>query len=601
MDQVKAMSLAKQIGECFKRSLIAIPLVHKYPHQGITQRSGLRAATLEFDTAAFPNIEYIAGTRMSIYPPNSASDVEHIMSKLTDDFVHSDYPASRAQSPANATLATTNKRQKTVSVFEPVVKFGLKQSLAHLFDLTSAPTPEVLRVLSEFAKSRVQRELLLEASKSAEAYEKWLTGSSGELRTLRHVLDEFCGQVSARALLSVLPLQSARQYSVSSIKSTKRFRTEIIVVQHKFSAAQIAAKLQLTKEAAAGPLSPLASPASQQSAVAKPLESMHESRGSKRSLNSLRSLAVQAASPISMHQVKRVPSFSGPLISRYASSASSFNKRASHQQHQQHQHPQQAAHTRQSSQKPFNGLCSTYLLNLEPNKDYVICEFVENPRFTLKGNRERPILMIGQDIGVVAFRAFWQQRSLEFDRAQVFYTLFKDLAPKKFGEMHLVTLGGSRVRVEELFWREINAMLASKILASSATVNRASLLQLLHDATATSGSPSSATNTSDSPRILEIKSKDLHELGLKMARLLTEANGCVYTCCDPHLTQAIELLLIESLASLLQVGRDKAAALLPRWKGRRPATDANMQKFVFTLENNFERAQIVHEVYDSSI
>lgn len=93
---------------------------------------------------------------------------------------------------------------------------------------------------------------------------------------------------------------------------------------------------------------------------------------------------------------------------------------------------------------------SNYLLDLRPGHDYVICEFVENPRFTLKGNRERPIMMIGQDIGLVAYRAFWQQRHYEHDRAQTFYKLFKDLAPKKFGEMHLVRIVGSRHKLEDL-------------------------------------------------------------------------------------------------------------------------------------------------------
>lgn len=641
----KYANLSQQLSFCFKRTLIAIPLVHRYPHQSLLKRAGLGAATLEFDTAAYPNIEYIAGTRMSVYPANRSEDVDRIMSKLVNDLPRSSgkrssigsstgahSPATKKQKPSNnqqqANFKDTpnpKKGENSESVSEQVNIFiknydkdGLKQCLTRLFDISGPPQVQVLRLIAEHAKSPVQRELLMDACKNTETWERWICNNE-HLCTLRSILDEFSnGQVPALSLLSVLPYIQPRQYSISSIKSTKRFRTEILVAQHKFDASQIANSFQQNhyRETHA-PVSPVTPSVGLESKIN---QRQVKDRTSK-SLRSLRSVVFPA---ISTHQVKRVTSFSGPLVNRYASSTAgkkaSGGKKVKQQTSPLHYSKQvsrsktkvssitsveNAPNAQKVDTKPFDGLCSNYLLNLKPGSDYVICEFIENPRFTLKGNRERPIMMIGQDIGVVAFRAFWQQRSLEFDRAQVFYTLFKDLSPKKFGEMNFVAITGGRCKIEELFRKEIVSMQTSKILTSSTNVDSKLLINLLNDAAAASNNPKDThhdqqhqTQTSGG-RSVKITSKELLDLGMRMAKLLAEANGCLYTCCDSQITQAIELLLIESLASLMQKTRDELVELLPRWKGGPPPTTDN--HVFFKLENSYEKSQIVQEIYDSSI
>ena len=77
------------LSDFFRRDLIAIPVVKKYPHAAVEQRCGLKAATLELDTAAYPNIEYVAGTRLSVYPVNPSNHVQAVLEHLQDDLSNS--------------------------------------------------------------------------------------------------------------------------------------------------------------------------------------------------------------------------------------------------------------------------------------------------------------------------------------------------------------------------------------------------------------------------------------------------------------------------------------------------------------------------------
>jgi len=595
MDQAKTKEFVKSLSEFFKRDLISIPLIKKYPHQQFSQRCGLRAATLEFDTAAYPNIEYIAGNRLSVYPMNLVEHVNTIMKYLVDDLGPNQHLVYK---PAQ-------KRPKTNDPWSNFVNLNgrdsLKLALLYLYDINTAPSRNLLRILAECCRSKEHKSKLVAICKSEESWETWICQS---LRTLKSTFDEFssCSNLSAKSLLSELAPQQPRQYSISSIKSSKRFRTEIIVFQHKFTSKEIAVSLQNIKERDKIQVldGNTRSPGSNQ-----PRHVNHnESSGGVTSMRSLRSMAAYTTSPISSQQVRKVPSFSGPLMSMYANSSlnQATSKRSSLSQFsfqgtstQSSRKANQVARSNSAgNEKQYEGLCSTYLLNLNSN-DYIVCEFVENPRFTLKGNRERPIMMIGQDVGVIAFRPFWQQRALEHDRAQVFYTLFKDLSPKKFGDMQLFCLTGNKCRVEDLFRRELNSATTNKIISSANYINKAHLNTLLEGATLGSQSGlSTATKLN--------VSKELVDLGNRIHKLLVDNNGCLYTCCDARMTQAIEILTVESVARNSTIPREEIMALLPQWKGRRTGNQSVLNnKFLFTLENPFERAQIVQEIYESSI
>lgn len=714
--QPKTREFVKSLGQFFKRDLISIPLIKKYPHQLIGQRCGLKAATLELDTAAYPNIEYIAGNRLSVYPVNPIEHVNVVMKHVIDDISplisasQQQQQQQQRQQVGSATTTGSNQQatrpkvkrqqqqqpqsqQPKIKMSEPWAQFvlangkdSIRLALAYLYDITTAPSRDLLRLMAESCHNREHKSKLIAISKSDDSWERWILQS---LRTLKSTLEEFSScSISAKSLFSELHLQQPRQYSISNIKSYMRFRTEIIVVQHKFNQKHMATSMQVIKERermqqieAMG--SPGGVPRSPQAGIIGPLK-MHPTtlhvhhedndndngnndknsssttaapaggisgHRSLRSVRSLRPMTAFGTSPISSQQVKRVPSYSGPLMSMYAMSSmnSSVKSRLSSGSLKGKSLTNAAAATAASRQLssaaekaaasagsnsdsktssasaaaaslPYEGLCSNYLLNLRAN-DFIVCEFVENPRFTLKGNRERPIMMIGQDVGVFAFRTFWQQRILEHDRAQVFYTLFKDLSPKKFGDMQLVCLSGNKCKFEDLFKREIASTITHKILSSVTYIQRANLHTLL-DSAATNSSllstsneyPTSVTtlttvaaaanannaNTTANMK-LPIEAKELIELGNRIYKLLFESNGCIYTCCDPQMTQAIEILLVESIVrNNSSLARDKIMALLPKWKGRRlnekPVTST---KFLFTLENPFERAQIVQEIYDS--
>lgn len=633
--QPKSQEFVKNLSEFFKRDLISIPLIKKYPHQLFNQRCGIKASTLELDTSAYPNIEYIAGNRLSVYPVNPHDHVESILKHLIDDI-----------SGTPGTSNGTANIKKRIKLSDPWAKFvqlngrdSVRMALSYLYDITTAPSRELVRVMAEYCSNKEHKVRLIAISKTDESWEKWICQS---LRTLKSTLDEFSSCcISAKSLFSELTLQQPRQYSISSIKSNKRFRTEIIVFQHKFTTKQIAYSLQQIKEREYSirdqqdsnnqtPKSPMPIGSTGTLQVhPTTVHINHDDTGSHRSTSSVRSLrnvVPYGLSPISTQQVKKVPAYSGPLMSLYASSSKIGSKGVqsginSYRQSQislqgKELIPQQAAKAIKSStnslvsgsqEKQYDGLCSSYLLSLNVN-DYIVCEFVENPRFTLKGNRERPIMMIGQDVGVIAYRPFWQQRALEHDRAQIFYTLFKDLSPKKFGDMQLVCITGNRCKIEDLFKREINATITNKIISSVSYVNKSHLLNILDSAAAGSESGRLADAKQQQQQAdnngqnkVPIESKELVDLGKRISKLLIENNGCLYTCCDPQMTQAIEILTVESITRNHGMAKDRVMALLPTLKGRKVNDKDNNNKFLFTLENPFEKAQIVQEVYDSSI
>lgn len=641
--QPKSKEFLKSLGDFFKRDLISMPLVKKYPHTMVARNCGRRLATLEFDTSAYPNIEYIAGDRLSVYPANPADHVSFIMKHLIDDV-----GPSKPMSPLLSVTSSdehqqARKKSKSSSVQNNWARFvqlngkdSLRLALIHLYDITTAPSRDLLRIMAENCSNKEHKAKLISLSKTDELWETWICSG---LRNIKTTFEEFSScKMSAKTLLSELILQQPRQYSLSSIKASKRFRTEIIVVGHQFSTTDISKNLQNIKEhdnlSMAANIKSSKSPASGIKHVNYvPQPSGSSLRLISTSLRSLRMADFDSASPISSQQVRRVPDYSGPLISLYAGSTlegaestkSSNSLRGAKssvrsllvQSNLDAANRQSAA----SSGKLFEGLCSNYLLGMGQN-EHVICEFVENPRFTLKGNRERPIMMIGQDVGMFAYRAFWQQRAVEQDRAQLFYTLFKDLSPKKFGDMQLVCVTGNRCKLEDLFKREISNNLRSKVLSSAVSVNRDHLLALLDSAatssqaSGTSSSLGAANATDRHSTRLPIESRELLELGQRMAKLLVENNGCLYTCCDPQMTQALEILAVESVSKLGGLPRKKVMALLPKWKGRKsgetnlrqpqkPSTPegsaSNSNSFLFTLENPFERAQIVQEIYDPSV
>lgn len=597
--------MVKCLGSFFKRGLITIPLTRKHQHQQFQQRSGLQAATLELDTGAYPNIEFVAGSRLSVYPPNPADHVQAILKHLVDD-VSPVKSSSGTRSPRSATghqqhgpspasndnANDSSSRRLSELSNESWAKFiqlngreSLRLALTHLYDIMTPPSRDLLRLMADFCGQNQQHRNRLQAiCKSDESWEKWICATR---RTIRSTLEEFESvRLPAWPFLKELSLQQPRQYSISSIKSTKRFRVEIIVFEHRFSARQIGLNLQNVREreklSEAEPSLAAMATASGAEAGQKSISSGQKSSSKLSSMRSIRSISTFAASPISTHQLKVVPTYSGPLMSSYAASVTSaigpardepipLGAAASRKQQSASRSPTPAETS--NSLTSFGGLCSRYLLELKP-QDQVLCEFIENPLFTLKGNRERPIMMIGQDVGVVAFRAFWQQRGLEHDRAQIFYSLFKDLSPKKFGDMQLVCVTGSRCKVEDLFKREIDWAVSSKILASAQYIQKNHINGLIEQ-------PNQMHPTVSS-------------LGQRIYKLLVGMNGCLYTCCDPQVSQAIEILIVESCSK--HMSRQQAVSLLPKWKGRQQRVSSTGN-----IENHYEHVQIVQEIYDFSI
>lgn len=460
---------------------------------------------------------------MTVYPVNSKEVVSSICCKIVDDIV-------KDKIQPNSIWAKSFMRGEC----------NVRFALSHYFDITSAPSRDLLKLIMDSCSSKEHKQRLRQILDDPKQYTQWLSSS---LRTLKTTLDEFSSAViSARLLFNELPPMQPRQYSISVIKSSKRFKTEIVVIQHKFSLINInspsAIELAAKAAGAVSTFNPVTSTTSGRSVV------LAEKSPSDKSANS-----------------KVLGGNSSAIHGQGSTLFGQFDCQ-------------------------YNGLCSTYLINL-PINEHVICEFVENPRFTLKGNRERPTIMLGQDTGLLAFRTFWQQRNLEFDRAQIFYTMFKDLSPKHFGDMMIIIVTGGKTRLEELFKREIAKMVSNKVISQSLYVSKQSLL--LYALSAVTGQ----TNQIVEPNI----QKELDHLGLNLAKMLIEKNGTLYTCCDEAISEAIEKLTIDSIVKHHNYTKERANALVQKMKGK-AHKDVMNTKFLFQLQNSHEKSQYIQEVYE---
>ncbi|KAM9076811.1 nitric oxide synthase 3 isoform 2-T2 [Megaptera novaeangliae] len=183
--------------------------------ENLQSSKSTRATILvRLDTGGQEGLQYQPGDHIGICPPNRPGLVEALMSRVED-------PPPPTESVAVEQLEKGSPGGPPPGwVRDPrLPPCTLRQALTFFLDITSPPSPQLLRLLSTLAEEPSEQQQLETLSQDPRRYEEW---KWFRCPTLLEVLEQFPSvALPAPLLLTQLPLLQPRYYSVSSAASAQ--------------------------------------------------------------------------------------------------------------------------------------------------------------------------------------------------------------------------------------------------------------------------------------------------------------------------------------------------------------------------------------------
>ncbi|XP_039248117.2 nitric oxide synthase 1-like isoform X2 [Styela clava] len=174
---------------------------------------------VEFDSSSSSEIKYLPGDHIGIYPCNQTEIVDRILERLHD----------KVDEKALIQLQIFEQRTTPLGVIsnwlpdKRLPACTLRTAFERYFDITTCPTPQLLKIFADCAADDKEKARLLELSEGKSEYEEW---KFHFLPNLAEVLAEFPSvRVEASLLLSQLSPLQCRYYSISS--STDVYPNEV--------------------------------------------------------------------------------------------------------------------------------------------------------------------------------------------------------------------------------------------------------------------------------------------------------------------------------------------------------------------------------------
>ncbi|VFV40674.1 nitric oxide, partial [Lynx pardinus] len=167
---------------------------------------------VRLDTGGQEGLQYQPGDHIGICPPNRPGLVEALLSRVED-------PPPPGEPVAVEQLEKGSPGGPPPSwVRDPrLPPCTLRQALTFFLDITSPPSPQLLRLLSTLAEESGEQQELESLSQDPRRYEEW---KWFRCPTLLEALEQFPSvALPAPLLLTQLPLLQPRYYSVSSAPS----------------------------------------------------------------------------------------------------------------------------------------------------------------------------------------------------------------------------------------------------------------------------------------------------------------------------------------------------------------------------------------------
>uniref|UniRef100_A0A674JQL3 Nitric oxide synthase 3 n=1 Tax=Terrapene triunguis TaxID=2587831 RepID=A0A674JQL3_9SAUR len=182
--------------------------------QNLQSKESSRATILvRLDTAGQPELQYLPGDHVGIFPANRPELVQELLERVED-------PPPDEEPVAVEFLETATSGESPKASWVPLSRLPpctLRQALTFFLDITTPPSPQLLQLLATLAEDGAEREQLQRLSQDARQYEEW---KWFQCPTLGQVLEQFPSlALPASLLLTQLPLLQPRYYSVSSAPS----------------------------------------------------------------------------------------------------------------------------------------------------------------------------------------------------------------------------------------------------------------------------------------------------------------------------------------------------------------------------------------------
>jgi len=164
--------------------------------------------SVKFKTENSAELQYRPGDHVAIFPANRPELVQALIDKLSDDLDPDNPVVVEAQ---REDKGTAKKWEAFSRLPSPVT---VRQALSRYLDITSVPSPQILKFLAVMATDQAQKEKLEILGQGNNRYEDWKFGSECNILD---VLQEFPSlKIPAELLLTQLPLLQPRFYSISS-------------------------------------------------------------------------------------------------------------------------------------------------------------------------------------------------------------------------------------------------------------------------------------------------------------------------------------------------------------------------------------------------
>ncbi|XP_061460927.1 nitric oxide synthase, inducible [Rhineura floridana] len=195
------LDLGKALGDIHGKNVIPTKL--KFRQNLQSPKSSRATILIKLSCETNQEVKYLPGDHLGIFPANHKSLVDGIIARITD-----------APPPDEIIRLETRRDRPYWAADKKFPACTLSQALMHFLDVTTPPSQQLLRTLSQLAKGETENKRLDLLGHNLEVYNKWKFHNSP---TILEVLEEFLSvEVSTSFLLSQLPLLKPRYYSISS-------------------------------------------------------------------------------------------------------------------------------------------------------------------------------------------------------------------------------------------------------------------------------------------------------------------------------------------------------------------------------------------------